>query len=138
MPNKKYSLEWIEKSYHDLKGSRILFEASHYSDTIAYLLHQSLEKMLKALYAYENKKIKKSHNLLELYELSPVKIELTEDEVYLLSIATTYYINQRYPVSHTLFPDKDEIKDILDFTESLFDRIIVKLDLYHIKDSNYE
>ena len=54
MSNKQSAKEWLEKSYHDLNGAIILFEAKHYTDTIGYVLQQSLEKLLKSILAYDN------------------------------------------------------------------------------------
>ena len=129
MVNKKYACEWLQKSHHDLEGARLLYEAGHYTDTIAYVLHQSLEKILKAISAYRNEPIRKTHNLVELYELLTIQIDLEENEIFLLSIATTYQTKQRYPVVHKKLPEREEIKNILDFTEKLFDDILTQLDI---------
>ncbi len=59
MANKPYAIEWLAKSYHDLEGAKLLLNADHYTDTISYVLHQSLEKTLKSILAYENKSIVK-------------------------------------------------------------------------------
>lgn len=129
MVNKKYACEWMQKAHHDLEGARLLYEADHYTDTIAYILHQSLEKILKAITAYQNEPIRKTHNLLELYELLTIEIDLDENEIFLLSIATTYQTKQRYPVVHKKLPASEEIKNILDFTEKLFDDILMQLNI---------
>ena len=49
-----------------------------------------------------------------------VKIDLDDEEVYLLSIATTYQTKQRYPVVPKVLPSKQEIEEILCFSEKLF------------------
>ncbi len=123
MPNKQSAKEWLIKSYHDLNGAIILFKADHYTDTIGFILQQSLEKLLKSILAYENQKIKKSHNLVELYEMVSNRFSLEEEDIRLLSIATTYGTRVRYPTPHKKMPSKDEIKNILDFTVSLFDKV---------------
>ena len=64
MANKTYALEWIEKSYHDLDSANILSESSHYTDTIGYLYHQSIEKVFKSIIAFQNNPINKTHNLI--------------------------------------------------------------------------
>ncbi len=129
MVNKKYACEWLSKALHDLEGARLLYEADHYTDTIAYVVHQSLEKTLKAIWAYQNQAIRKTHNLVELYELLPLPINLKENEIFLLSIATTYQTQQRYPVVHKKLPSKEEIKDILDFSEKLFNDVLQRLNI---------
>ena len=67
--NKPSAKEWIKHSYHDLDGAKLLLKADHFTDTISYVIHQSLEKSLKSILAFYNKPIKKTHNLIELYEL---------------------------------------------------------------------
>jgi len=69
MPNKTYAKQWLTKAYHDLSSARILFDACHFTDSIACDLQQSIEKCLKYFLAYENKRLKKTHNLIELSEL---------------------------------------------------------------------
>jgi len=120
MANRQYAIEWLIKAKHDLEGARLLIVAEHHTDTISYVLHQSLEKTLKAILAYDNEPIVKTHNLVELYELLSDKIELDDEQTYLLSIATTYQTKQRYPVPHKKLPSKYEIKEIFDFAEKLF------------------
>ena len=130
MPNKQSAKEWLEKSYHDLNGVIILFEAKHYTDTIGYVLQQSLEKLLKSILAYDNKKIKKSHNLIEIYEMVNYRLYLDEDDIRFLAIATTYNTKLRYPTPHKKTPSREEIKEVLDFTEKLFNDVCQILDIY--------
>ena len=64
-----------------------------------------------------------------LYELMTVKIDLDDEEVYLLSIATTYQTKQRYPVVPKVLPSKQEIEEILCFSEKLFERVCSMLEI---------
>ena len=129
MPNKTHALEWIQKAQHDLRGARILYEAGHYTDTISYVLQQSLEKLLKSFLAHNNGPIPKSHNLIELYELLGGEIELEEGQLRLLAIATTYSTKQRYPSPHKFLPSYEEIHEVLQFAEELFVRVCKILDI---------
>jgi HEPN domain-containing protein len=129
MANKLYAAEWLQKALHDLVGARILYEADHYTDTTAYVLHQAIEKTLKSIYAYNNEAQRRTHNLLELYELMPVSIDLADEEIYLLSIATTYQAKQRYPVAPKVLPSPEEIEKILCFSEKLFERVAGMLEI---------
>lgn len=36
--NKTAATEWLAHSYHDLNGAILLYEASHFTDTISYVL----------------------------------------------------------------------------------------------------
>ncbi len=123
MPNKQSTKEWLKKSYHDLEGAIVLFNSNHYTDTIGYILQQSLEKLLKSILAYENRKINKTHNLVELYESISGKLKLDENDIKNLAIATTYNIKVRYPTPYKKMPKQEEIKEVLDFTEELFDKV---------------
>ena len=129
MASKTYALEWMQKALYDLEGARLLYVSNHYTDTVGYILHQSLEKVLKSMSAYQNRPIRKTHNLVELYELLEERIDLNEDEVFLLSIATTYQTKQRYPVTQKKLPSREEIKEVLDFADKLFEDVLKKLDL---------
>ena len=53
-----------------------LSKQDHYMDTVSYILHQSLEKILKSISAYQNRLIQKTYNLVELYELLEERIDL--------------------------------------------------------------
>ena len=77
--------------------------------------------------AYDNKPIIKTHNLVELYELLSDRFDIEDDKVFLLSIATTYQTKQRYPVVQRKLPSEDEIKEVLYFTEVLFQHVIKNL-----------
>jgi HEPN domain-containing protein len=129
MANKVYAAEWLQKALHDLAGAKMLYEAGHYTDTIAYILHQAIEKTLKSTYAYNNEAQRRTHNLVELYELMPIDIDLADEEVYLLSIATTYQAKQRYPVTPKALPSQKEIEEVLCFSEKLFERVVGILEI---------
>ena len=123
MANRTYALEWIRKSYHDLDSAKILFVSGHFTDTIGYILHQSIEKIFKSILAYKNKSIIKTHNLIELNELLSDWFDLNEDDIKILGIATTYNIKQRYPSADRRLPSREEIKEVLDLSEYLFDKV---------------
>jgi len=128
--NKTSAKEWLKHSYHDLDGAKLLFKADHFTDTISYVLHQSLEKSLKSILAFYNKPIKKTHNLIELYELVKNNdFYLEEDEIFLLAIASNYYTEQRYPVVDKESPTKKEIKDMIDLSDRIFNQICKVFDI---------
>jgi HEPN domain-containing protein len=122
MPNKIYAQEWIVFSLKNLKTAQLLYEANHYEDIIGIELQQALEKMLKSLLAYKNSKIPKSHKLLELV-VQTNEINFMEDELILLETATNYYRVDRYPNPNYSLPTRDEIAEVLNFTEMLFGKV---------------
>lgn len=128
--NKTSTKEWLKHSYHDLDGATLLYRAEHFTDTISYVIHQSLEKSLKSILAFYNKPIKKTHNLIDLYELvQSDDFYLEEDEIFLLAIASKYYTEQRYPVVDKESPTREEIKEMIDLANKVFNRICVIFDI---------
>lgn len=120
--NKTASLEWITIAYHDLKSAQILYKAEHYTDSIGVDLQQSIEKLLKSLIASQNLKIPKTHDLYQIYD-SIEKLDFTEYELELLDKATLYLKEERYPNPSYMLPPRQEIKEVLDFTETIFEKV---------------
>ena len=80
MSNKQSAQEWLKIAGHDLTAAGLLYENEHFTDTIGHLLQQSLEKILKAVLAFHDKRIKKSHDLVEIYEMVNTILELDTHE----------------------------------------------------------
>jgi len=128
MANKQSAVQWLTKAFHDLSSARILYAADHYTDTIANDLQQAIEKSLKSFLAFENEPIRKTHDLVELSKLVEGCIHFEAAEIDLLDIATTYYTQDRYPGPVDL-PTKEQVKEILGFSEKLFSRVCHILDI---------
>jgi len=126
--NKTSAKEWLRIAYHDLKSAIILFEANHFTDSIGSDLQQSLEKILKSIIASQNEKIPKSHDLLEIYEYVSSSLKIDESEIILLIKATEYYKEDRYPNPSYSLPSRDEIEELLEFTQELFDKVCAILE----------
>ena len=61
--NKTASLEWLTIAYHDFRSAQILYDVAHYTDSIGSDLQQSIEKILKSILAFKNKKIPRYQKL---------------------------------------------------------------------------
>lgn len=133
MPNRQSAREWLTISRHDLTAAGLLFENDHYTDTIGYMVQQALEKMLKSIIGYHNQRIKKTHDLVELYDNVRDSISLEETEIEYLESATSYYVENRYPNAYFTLPNKDEIKETLDFANELFKKICDMLEIEQSK-----
>jgi HEPN domain-containing protein len=123
--NSMSAKEWLTKSWHNLSTAALLYGVNHYTDIIAVELHYSIEKTLKSFLAYENQKIPKTHDLLENYTL--VDEFITIENKVILSIATKYHIEESYPCFNRSLPQREEVKEILDFAQKLFDNVCGKL-----------
>lgn len=66
---------------------------------------------------------------LELASLIMDKILFGDDEIKLLEKITDYYREDRYPNPNYTLPSHEEIKEILDFAQKLFDDVCKKLDI---------
>ncbi len=67
MANKTYAQEWLVFAFKNLHTAKLLYDVNHYKDIIGVELQQALEKLLKAVFANENIKIPKDHDLVKLY-----------------------------------------------------------------------
>ena len=131
--NLKYAKDWLNKSWHHLSSAILLYKAEHYTDIIAVELHYSVEITLKSFLAYDNHQIKKTHDLLEVSEL--VKEYIKIEDLKMLSLITKYHISEAYPPRDKRMPSKDEIKEVLEFTEELFEEVceILKISSKELK-----
>jgi len=126
--NKASAIEWLRKSWHNLSGAKIFYEANHYTDVTAVELHYSVEKSLKVFLAYENKKIPKTHDLYDIYQLVSEYIDL-ENYEDLLDQITKYHIEESYPAFDRAMPTNEEIKEVLDFAFEVFDKVCSILEI---------
>jgi HEPN domain-containing protein len=129
MANKPLAKKWLAKAWHDLTAARVLFEADHYTDVIGAELQQAIEKTLKAYLAYDSKKIKKTHDLLEVYEMVSAYCYIDEIEIEYLAMASNFYKMEKYPIGNIEMPDKAEVARVLEFAEDLFKKTADKLEI---------
>jgi HEPN domain-containing protein len=129
MGNRVYAVEWLQFASRSLITANHLFEVNHFTDIIVIDAQQAIEKTLKSLIAYENRKITKTHNLDELASLITDKILFNDYEIKLLEKTTDYYREDRYPNPNYTLPSQEETKEILDFAQKLFDDVCKKLNI---------
>ena len=128
MGNKPYAMEWMRFAYRSLRTAQKLFEVEHYMDIIGAEIQQSVEKSLKALLAFHNRMIPRTHELVLLLayidKLPDVDLNFREEELDLLDRISLYYKFERYPNPNYFVPDAQEVKNSLLFAEALFDDIV--------------
>ena len=127
MPNRTYANEWLSKACHNFKAAKFLFENSFYEDVIGVEIHNALEKLFKAVIAYKNQKIAKTHDLLALYSF--IQQEVGTVELSLLERANSYFKEGRYPYIGYDLPKKEELEAILHMSEKLFEKVCHDLEL---------
>lgn len=108
---------WIELSEYDLKVAESLFEKGHFL-YVGFMCHQSVEKMLKALYVKKHDTVPPYiHKLDKLIELTG--LELPEDKLDLIDELSPLNIQARYPTyKEAIYRliDKEKAKEILSRT----------------------
>jgi hypothetical protein len=67
--------------------------------------------------------------LVKLYFTIEDFIKIENDDITNLRIATDYYKEDRYPNPNYSLPPREEIKELLDFTQNFFDRVCGILDI---------
>ncbi len=96
MTKEEHIKYWVEGSQHDLESAESIFESGRY-DWSLFVGHLALEKILKAIFVdrNDNEMPPLTHKLVRLAELS--KIELNENQSFLLDKITDFNIQTRYP-----------------------------------------
>lgn len=125
--NEAAAKEWLVKAWHHYSSATLLFDAHHYTDVIAVDLHYAVEITLKAILAYENKKITKTHDINDLSTLVTNYMSFTTDDEKMMAIITTYHIKGSYPTPHRKLPSREEIANVKDFADNLFKQVCTQL-----------
>jgi len=90
--NKEIGKKWLKQSLHDLEMAEKNIEIGGF-DIAAFLAHQSVEKLLKSIFAFQGRKIPKIHYIDELGQKLHISDEILEEIMDL----TTDYMFARYP-----------------------------------------
>ncbi len=121
---------WLELSDYDFATAKALLETKRYL-YVGFMCHQSLEKLLKAVFIKTNSGIPPyTHSLIDLAKKSLVYEELSEQQKDFIDLIQPLNIQARYPThKEMIFKTLDYKKctDILDQTEGLSKWIKMKL-----------
>jgi HEPN domain-containing protein len=91
----KIIAHWVERSQYDLDTAKIMLDTGRYL-YVAYMCQQTIEKILKAIIAYQDKENYPIHNLIRLAEIADIKKDLTPEQFNFLAELTPYHIEARY------------------------------------------
>jgi HEPN domain-containing protein len=89
---KGIAIKWLKQALHDIEMAEKNIAIGGY-DVAAFLAHQSVEKLFKAVFAIKGQKIPKSHYIDELAR----ELELEKDIIDAVSELTVDYTFSRYP-----------------------------------------
>lgn len=119
--------EWIQKAENDLEAARLLLEENGPGDTICFHCHQTVEKYLKAWLSKQGIRFPLTHDLADLILIAKredADFENLLDDVERLN---AYYIPSRYPADVPTDYSQKEIREVLEMTEWLAEKIKEKL-----------
>lgn len=120
--SKNIALKWLKQAFHDLEMAEKNITIGGY-DIAAFLAHQAIEKLLKAIFAIQGRKIPKTHYIDDLARELKLKKELI-DSIAELTVDDTF---SRYPdvaerVPYEEYDEEtaqDKVKNAKEIFESL-------------------
>ena len=119
----KIAIKWLKQALHDLEIAEKVISIGGY-DVSAFLSHQSIEKLLKAIFAFKGKKIPKTHYVDELAKDLELDSEIV-DSVYELTVDYTF---SRYPDvgDHIPYEEYNEeiAKEKVEIAKKVFQKLI--------------
>lgn len=119
----KQATEWFERGQHDVEMAQLLYDEGGYTDTIAFLVQQALEKYLKGFLVSKGITPRKTHNIDFLLKKAIEHDKDFEEFIDLCQRATKYYIDTRYPPSPIPQYSYEEIKVDLDKAWTLIKKV---------------
>jgi HEPN domain-containing protein len=135
---KKLPELWLQYAKDDLHSAETLMKASIYN-MVCFHSQQAVEKTLKAIIAFYDKDIMRTHNLIRLYKICEdfhhEKLFIEEDWLIFLN---DVYIDSRYPADFGVLPggqpDQNDAGKALKYANSIFERLrpIIEEDQPHI------
>ena len=115
--------EWLEKGRHDFEMAQLLYREKGYTDTIAFLIQQAVEKYLKGFLIYHGWELKKIHDLEALLS-EAIKFDRSfEGFLPACRKITEYYIESRYPLGFPVDYSREEVKESLNIAEEIIAKI---------------
>jgi len=104
---KKIAYKWLKQALHDLEMAEKNIDIGGY-DVAAFLAHQSIEKLLKAIFAIRGRKIPRTHYIDELAKELKLKNNLIDS----ISALTVDYTFARYPDVSGMIPYEEHNEEI--------------------------
>ena len=123
MPNFQYASEWLNFARKHLETAKLLLRENHYTDIIAIELHQTLEKSLKAILAFNTVKIIRTHNLMELHKRCSHFLDISVLDSDSIIEINDYFESERYPGPKYALPEIAEIEKNLAVCDQVYESI---------------
>lgn len=119
MVDPKLVTEWIEKADKDLEFARISLEENlEFYPQICFLLHEAIEKYLKAYIIANELDFQKTHDLGRLVKICGQKDNEFNEYFDKVADLNSYYIETRYP-DFEVIVSKSQAEDALEVAEEI-------------------
>lgn len=120
---KKEVTEWISKAAKDSDEAKFLLDNNRPLEDVAYFIHQSIEKFLKAFLISRGWELEKTHDLVMLVKEAFKFDSSFEKFIPAMEETTDFYIESRYPVGYEVeytreLPD-DKLRELILFAQFL-------------------
>lgn len=118
----KVVAHWVERAEYDLETAKAMLDTARYL-YVAYMCQQAVEKLLKAIMAYQGKENVPVHNLIRLSEFAEIKDNLNAEQFKFLAELTPYCIEARYgnyKESLSEIINKEKAKEVYQKTQEIF------------------
>ncbi len=101
--------EWLKASNDDLSVIAKIIDDANLTHIVAFHSQQAIEKSLKAMIEFDNKKVPKVHKLQTIVDSVDLDLEIDDT---ILQLLDKLYIDSRYPGNFGLLPyGKPLLKD---------------------------
>ena len=130
MPDVSHAKEWIKFAERDYAVALHLSETFHPlpTENICYSCQQSVEKSMKAILAYNEDDIPKTHDIELLHELCQKHTDKINLDISITRTLTRFATKSRYPDSVFEFTSKDTELG-LKYAELILDKVKEVLDM---------
>jgi len=118
----KIVAHWVERAKYGLETAKAMLDTARYL-YVAYMCQQAVEKLLKAIMAYQGKENMPVHNLIRLSELAEIKDNLNSEQFKFLAELTPCCIEARYgdyKESLSEIINKEKAKEVYQKTQEIF------------------
>ena len=118
---------WLEVAKHDSETARLILQNDGYPDIGIYHVHQAVEKLLKALFVYNQAIPPKVHFLDQLFRQLEASFPSILIELQNILLIDKYLPKLRYPTSDLL--SKEELQDCFEAFQSIRNTVYSILDI---------
>ena len=123
-------IEWLKAAHLDIRNIEKIIDDEFLAPIITFHSQQAVEKSIKALLEYQDKKVPKTHKIQSLIDIAKLDLKDFEDIIQLLD---GLYIESRYPGDFGLLsngkPTLEDAKEFYDFAQMIFDKVCKILDV---------